>query len=76
VLPLSKPLIAVLFFMSLLQSWNDFAWPLISLKENRLFTLPIGCSTCRVSSAPTTAPRWRSPWSTWCVQGFSRSGLR
>jgi ABC-type glycerol-3-phosphate transport system permease component len=42
VLPLSKPLIAVLFFMSLLQTWNDFAWPLIALKENQLFTLPIG----------------------------------
>ena len=33
---------AVLFFMSLLQSWNDFAWPLIALKEKQLFTLPIG----------------------------------
>ena len=42
VLPLSKPLIAVLFFMTLLQSWNDFAWPLIALKQNELFTLPIG----------------------------------
>ena len=42
VLPLSKPLLAVLFFMSLLQSWNDFAWPLIALKQNELFTLPIG----------------------------------
>ncbi len=42
VLPLSKPLVAVLFFMSLLSSWNDFAWPLIALKQNELFTLPIG----------------------------------
>ena len=42
VLPLSKPLIAVLFFMTLLQTWNDFAWPLIALKQNALFTLPIG----------------------------------
>ncbi|MEO7754773.1 MAG: carbohydrate ABC transporter permease [Terracoccus sp.] len=42
VLPLSKPLIAVLFFMTLLQTWNDFAWPLIALKQNELFTLPIG----------------------------------
>ena len=42
VLPLCKPLLAVLFFMSVLQSWNDFAWPLIALKENSLFTLPIG----------------------------------
>jgi multiple sugar transport system permease protein len=42
VLPLSRPLIAVLFFMSFLGSWNDFAWPLIALKDNQLFTLPIG----------------------------------
>lgn len=42
VLPLCKPLLAVLFFMTLLQSWNDFAWPLIALKDNALFTLPIG----------------------------------
>ncbi len=42
VLPLCKPLVAVLFFMSLLQTWNDFAWPLIALKANQLFTLPIG----------------------------------
>jgi ABC-type glycerol-3-phosphate transport system permease component len=42
VLPLSRPLIVVLFFMSLLQTWNDFAWPLIALKDRQLFTLPIG----------------------------------
>ena len=42
VLPLSRPLLAVLFFMSVLQTWNDFAWPLIALKQNQLFTLPIG----------------------------------
>lgn len=42
VLPLSRPLLAVLFFMSLLGSWNDFAWPLIALRDNDLFTLPVG----------------------------------
>ncbi|MFS0733746.1 carbohydrate ABC transporter permease [Microbacterium sp. 1P10UB] len=42
VLPMSKSLIAVLVFMGLLQSWNDFAWPLIALRDNQLFTLPIG----------------------------------
>ena len=41
-LPLCKPLIAVLILMTLLSTWNDFAWPLIALKENELFTLPIG----------------------------------
>jgi multiple sugar transport system permease protein len=42
VVPLSRPLIAVLTLLTLLSTWNDFAWPLIALKENRLFTLPIG----------------------------------
>jgi len=42
VLPMSKSLVAVLVFMGLLQSWNDFAWPLIALRDNQLFTLPIG----------------------------------
>lgn len=42
VLPLCKPLIAVLALLTLLSTWNDFAWPLIALKENDLFTLPIG----------------------------------
>ena len=39
---MSRPLIAVLTLLTLLSTWNDFAWPLIALKENRLFTLPIG----------------------------------
>lgn len=42
VLPLCKPLIAVLTLLTVLSTWNDFAWPLIALKENSLFTLPIG----------------------------------
>jgi multiple sugar transport system permease protein len=42
VLPLCKPLIAVLTLLTVLSTWNDFAWPLIALKDNNLFTLPIG----------------------------------
>jgi multiple sugar transport system permease protein len=42
VLPLCKPLIAVLILLTFLSTWNDFAWPLIALKETELFTLPIG----------------------------------
>jgi multiple sugar transport system permease protein/alpha-1,4-digalacturonate transport system permease protein len=89
VLPLSKPLIAVLFFMSLLQSWNDFAWPLISLKENRLFTLPIGLlylqgqfgsdygatmAFALVNVVPMVVVFLA--FQRYFVQGFSRSGLR
>ena len=89
VLPMSKPLIAVLFFMSLLQSWNDFAWPLISLKENRLFTLPIGLlylqgqfgsdygatmAFALVNVVPMVVVFL--VFQRYFVQGFSRSGLR
>lgn len=42
VLPLCKPLIAVLTLLTVMSTWNDFSWPLIALKQNNLFTLPIG----------------------------------
>ncbi|NED91041.1 carbohydrate ABC transporter permease, partial [Streptomyces sp. SID11233] len=42
VLPLCKPLIAVLSLLTFLNQWNDFAWPLTVLKDERLFTLSVG----------------------------------
>jgi ABC-type glycerol-3-phosphate transport system permease component len=42
VLPLCKPLLAVLTLLSLMYQWNDFLWPLIALKDPALYTLPIG----------------------------------
>ncbi|MDQ0733876.1 carbohydrate ABC transporter permease [Arthrobacter agilis] len=42
VLPLCKPLVAVLVLLTVMYQWNDFAWPLIALKDAQLFTLPIG----------------------------------
>jgi len=42
VLPLCKPLLAVLTLLALLYQWNDFLWPLIALKDPNLYTLPIG----------------------------------
>ena len=89
VLPLSKPLIAVLFFMSLLQSWNDFAWPLIALKQNQLFTLPIGLLYLQgqfgsdyggtmAFALLTVAPMvvLFLVFQRYFVQGFSRSGIQ
>lgn len=42
VLPLSKPLIAVLVIFTFMWRWNEFAWPLIVLRESTSYTLPIG----------------------------------
>ena len=46
VLPLCKPLIAVLVLLTAMSEWNSFAWPLVALFSNeRLFTLPLGMVT-------------------------------
>ncbi len=46
VLPLSRPLIAVLVLLTFMYEWNDFAWPLIVFFGNQeLFTLPLGLVT-------------------------------
>jgi len=42
VLPLCRPLIAVLVILTFMYRWNEFAWPLIVLKDSQLFTVPIG----------------------------------
>ena len=89
VLPLSRPLIAVLFFMSLLGSWNDFAWPLIALKDNNLFTLPIGLLYLQGQFASDYGGTMAfallnvTPmivlfliFQRYFVQGFTRSGIR
>ena len=44
VLPLCRPLVAVLIILTFMYRWNEFAWPLIVLKDSQLFTLPIGLS--------------------------------
>ncbi len=89
ILPLSKPLIAVLFFMTLLGSWNDFAWPLIALKENALFTLPIGLLYLQSQNGPDYGATMAFAlidvlpmvvlflvFQRYFVQGFARAGLR
>jgi len=42
VLPLCKPLLAVLALLTFMYQWNDFLWPLIALQTNTLYTLPVG----------------------------------
>ena len=42
VLPLCRPLIAVLVILTFMYRWNEFAWPLIVRKDSELFTVPIG----------------------------------
>ncbi len=42
VLPLAKPLIATLVIFTFMWRWNEFLWPLIVLKDQVSYTVPIG----------------------------------
>ena len=42
VIPLSRPLIAVLVIFTFMWRWNELLWPLIVLKDSALYNLPVG----------------------------------
>jgi multiple sugar transport system permease protein len=48
-IPLSKPAISAVFIFTFVWKWNDFLWPLLTLTNTRIMTLPVGLS--QVSSA-------------------------
>lgn len=43
--PIMKPAFAAMAILSAMGSWNGFLWPLIVLRTDTKFTLPIGLST-------------------------------
>lgn len=47
VLPLSRPIIAVLVIFTFMWRWNDFAWPLVVLTDHDSYTLPLGLNLLR-----------------------------
>jgi len=52
VLPLSKPIIFVLVIFTFMWRWNDFAWPLVVLTDQSMFTLPLGLNLLRGEPNP------------------------
>ncbi len=42
ILPLAKPALATLAIFTLLGSWNDLIWPLISISDQKWYTLQLG----------------------------------
>ncbi|WP_028472411.1 carbohydrate ABC transporter permease [Nocardioides alkalitolerans] len=41
VLPNARPLMAVMTLLAFMTQWNDFLWPLITLRDPDLYTLPV-----------------------------------
>jgi multiple sugar transport system permease protein len=50
ILPLSKPVLAVVALFQFLGSWNDFLGPLIYLQSNDKYTLAIGLQMYRTTN--------------------------
>lgn len=89
VLPLCKPLLAVLTLLTLMYQWNDFLWPLIALKDPSLYTLPIGLQFLQgqyrtdygalmAMTLLTIAPLIALflVFQRWFVQGFATTGIK
>lgn len=45
ILPVMKPSFAAMGILSAMNSWNNFLWPLLVLRDANKFTLPIGLNT-------------------------------
>jgi arabinosaccharide transport system permease protein len=45
ILPIMKPALAAMAIFVGMTSWNNYLWPLIVLKDNSKFTLPIGLAS-------------------------------
>ena len=41
VMPLARPILAMLAIFTFMTTWNDFMWPLIVLSDARKYTLPV-----------------------------------
>jgi multiple sugar transport system permease protein len=44
-LPLMRPALATVALLTVLNAWNDFLWPLISISDERNYTLQLGLLT-------------------------------
>ena len=45
ILPLSRPVLSVMVVIGFLNSWNEFLWPVVAVREETLRTLPLYLST-------------------------------
>jgi multiple sugar transport system permease protein len=50
-LPLAKPLLGLLAFISFTANWNNFFLPYVMLNDDALFTLPVGVQSVIASTA-------------------------
>lgn len=47
-LPLSTPVIGALTILAFVYQWNNFLWPLLVARSDRMWTVPVGLNSLRV----------------------------
>src|SRR5690606_15569350 len=55
VLPLSKPILAVMGIFSFISGWNDFFWPYLVVRRQEMLTIQAGLSSL-MGAGPTGMP--------------------
>ncbi len=55
-LPLSYPIIGTVALMTVISVWNEFFWPLLTITENSLRTIPVGLSFFQGQNATQWGP--------------------
>lgn len=55
-LPLSMPIMGTLAIMQISGAWSDYAWPLITLKSDKFFTISLGLMLRYVGTYTTNYP--------------------
>lgn len=89
VIPISKPILAVMVVLTFITGWNSFLWPLIIANDQNLYTLSVGLALLNQQVA--TNPSLQMAGATlmvvpvmivfvvfqrYVIQGFALSGLK
>jgi multiple sugar transport system permease protein len=55
-LPIMRPGLATLAIITFLNSWNNFLWPLIAIRQEAAMTIPVGMANMLTGVSAGSAP--------------------
>ena len=89
VLPMSKPILAVMVVLTFIAGWNSFLWPLIIASDQKLYTLSVGLALLNQQLAVNPSLQMAAAsvmvvpillvfivFQRYVIQGFALSGLK
>jgi len=89
VMPLAKPILAVMAVLTFITGWNSFLWPLVIANDQHLYTLSVGLSLLNKELAVNPSLQMAAStvmvvpilivfivFQRYVIQGFALSGLK